>query len=78
MHVSDGPVREALYRHVVLVIRPYLPLVCESYKETCFSDPAARSIWNIPRDHLLLMWRQVNSRDVQVSRCLSHMENTHC
>lgn len=58
--------------HVVLVIRPYLPLVCKSYKETCFSDPAARSIWNIPRDHLLLMWCQIHSREVQVSLSLSH------
>lgn len=36
---------EALWKHVVLIIRPYLPLVCESDEETCFSDPAGRTIW---------------------------------
>lgn len=40
------------------------PLVCKSYKgETCFSDPAARTVWNIPLDHLHLMWRQVHSKN---------------
>lgn len=42
------------------------------------SDPAARTIWNVLHDHLLLMWCQVYSRLVQVSFCfsLSHTE-TH-
>lgn len=77
--ICDGLVREALCRHVVLVIRPFLSLVCRSYKKTCFSDPAVRTIWNIPWDHLHLMWRQVHNKAVQVFFLpVSHMENTFC
>lgn len=66
---------EALCSHVVLVIGPYLPLVCRTYKQTCLSDPEVRTIWNIPLDHLHLKWRQVFS-----AASLSHThiaDNSH-
>lgn len=42
--------------------------------KTCFSDITA--IWNIPLDHLHLMWRQVHNKAVQVFFCLSLTQNT--
>lgn len=46
--------------------------------ETCFSDPAVRTIRNIPRDHLHLMWCQVHCRAISFIFYLYHMQNTHC
>lgn len=46
-------------------------------RKTCFSDITARTIWNIPLDHLHLMWRQVHNKAVQVFFCLSLTHGTH-
>lgn len=46
-------------------------------RKTCFSDITARTIWNIPLDHLHLMWRQVHNKAVQVFFCLSLTQGTH-
>lgn len=43
MYLISMVIREAQRRHVLLVIRAYLPLVCRSYKETCSSDLAAQN-----------------------------------